>query len=496
MVTVRKALFPAGLLATAGFACGVQAQGVPAVPAAPPVPGGVPAAAAAAEPAPGFFGKMCLRLDACKRKIADTPLGQLLQNAKKPLSALTGGIVPGGPPKPTDKEAAAPGVAGAAAAGKKDAAEAKKRAEDVKFLGTLDCRYYPDAAKALADALRTDPSECVRYEAALALSRSCCCSAVTVKALTSSVSGTDEDGNPAERSARVRCTAAVALDRCLACYTPPPEEPEEPKKEPKKGEGADKKQEDDTKGEEGEKGKTDADKDKSADPAKVLSTPPSAAQVKRARATLEAFQQLVNVSQEQIMPQVQPTPKSLFHLVQASATEPAPNTGVVMPAMMTQPAARQPAPTPVAAASARTAPAQMHPATPAPTFARTEPKAPPVVQTSAVAPPTMPSADAETVKGLSTKALQGGDMAGQHAAVRELVRYDWKKYPLVASTLLLGAKTAQFKDAVRVDCVRHLAAYKMTHREVLDGLSALAADPDQWVREEAAKALEALVSAR
>ena len=75
---------------------------------------------------------------------------------------------------------AKPGVAGAAAEGKKDAAEAKARQMDVRYLGTLDCRYYPAAAKGLSDALRTDPSECVRFEAAQALSRGCCCNKTTL----------------------------------------------------------------------------------------------------------------------------------------------------------------------------------------------------------------------------------------------------------------------------------------------------------------------------
>src|SRR5262249_29738452 len=92
------------------------------------------------------------------------------------------------------------------------------------FLGTVDCRYYPDAIVALTAALRTDGSECVRYEAALALSHGCCCNQKTIDALEASVSGTEKDGNPAERSVRVRCTAAIGLERCLSCYVPPPVE--------------------------------------------------------------------------------------------------------------------------------------------------------------------------------------------------------------------------------------------------------------------------------
>src|SRR5262249_58451020 len=88
------------------------------------------------------------------------------------------------------------GVAGAAAAAQKEALEAKARRDAVRFLGTLDCRYFPDAAPKLALALRGDSSECVRYEAALVLGRGCCCTELTVKALEASVSGTDVDNFP------------------------------------------------------------------------------------------------------------------------------------------------------------------------------------------------------------------------------------------------------------------------------------------------------------
>lgn len=503
MFTVRKAQFPAGLVAVAGLACGVHAQ-VPAVPAAPAVPGGVPAApaAAAAEPAPGFFGRMCQRLDACKRKIADTPLGQLLANAKKPLSALTGGVVPGGPPAPTDKEAAAPGVGGAAAAGKKDAAEAKKRVADVQFLGTLDCRYYPAAAQALADALRTDPSECVRFAAAVALNRACCCSAVTVKALMATVSGTDADGNPAERSARVRVTACSALERCLACYTPPAEDVPPPKTDPV--------------GEKvvplGENKTGDQVKKEKTEPAaKPLSVPPSKELVRRATETVESFRELMAVSYDQVRPQVQPPPKSLFHLVQASEVEPAtavvpaptalPTTTAARPALMPSMApsvAFRPAPPAQMKAAVEVTRPTAAVAGPLPAE-REQPKAAAVVPAGAVTPQfvTAPAdRTADLVKGLSTKVLQGGDVAGQHQAIRDLVKHDWKRHPLVASTLLLGAKTSQFNAAVRVDCLRHLAAYAVTHRDVIDGVAALAGDPDRWVREEAAKAAEVLTAAR
>ena len=67
-------------------------------------------------------------------------------------------------------------------------------------------------------ALRTDRNECVRWEAALALGRGCCCTKKTIEALTIVVSCSDRDGSPKETSHRVHAAAAAALDRCLSCY--------------------------------------------------------------------------------------------------------------------------------------------------------------------------------------------------------------------------------------------------------------------------------------
>ena len=161
----------------------------------------------------GFFGKLCAQCDACRRKLCMTPAGAMLNSMTQPLTMATGGIIPPFCPiVPSAADLAKPGVAGASDAIKKDALEAKMRRDKVRFLGTVDCRYYPDAIGALTAALRTDGSECVRYEAALALNRGCCCNQKTIDALEASVSGTDKDGNPAERSVRVRCTAATALE--------------------------------------------------------------------------------------------------------------------------------------------------------------------------------------------------------------------------------------------------------------------------------------------
>jgi hypothetical protein len=196
----------AGLMFLAADAGAVKAQigGTPAAPAgvapAGPAPGSAAVAASAAPAKLGFFQRACVAFDECKRKLCMTPAGALINNMTRPASAMTGGVIPQFCPlMPSEKDLLKPGVAGAAAIAQKEALEAKQRREAVRFLGTLDCRYFPDAAVALTAALRTDSSECVRWEAALVLGRGCCCTELTMKALDASVSGMEIDGNPAER---------------------------------------------------------------------------------------------------------------------------------------------------------------------------------------------------------------------------------------------------------------------------------------------------------
>jgi hypothetical protein len=142
----------------------------------------------------------------------------LINNGLKPVSALSGGIIgnccPPGIPGPA--ELAKPNSEGAAAKIKKDEAEAKARQAAVRYLGTVDCHWWPDAEAALIVALRADRNECVRYEAALALSRGCCCTKAVIAALTICVAGTEVDANPSENSERVRIQAEIALTQCLA----------------------------------------------------------------------------------------------------------------------------------------------------------------------------------------------------------------------------------------------------------------------------------------
>ena len=172
-----------------------------------------------------------------RRQAARTPLGQLRAKIREPFSKLTGGVIPPFAPKtPSVPELKDPGPVGAAAKAKLDRAGAEERIKAIKYLATLDCHYWPEAEEALIGALRADRNECVRYEAATALLNGCCCTCKVTVALSIAVSCSDADGNPTERSARVRAVAAHALDRCLssACCAPelPPLVPVDPDKKP------------------------------------------------------------------------------------------------------------------------------------------------------------------------------------------------------------------------------------------------------------------------
>src|SRR5205809_804381 len=109
--------------------------------------------------------------------------------------------VGGAPPLITaDLAKPADSAEGAAARIEADEAGAAARKAAIRKLATVDCHYWPEAQDALVNALRGDRNECVRYEAALALNTGCCCTKKVLAALTIVISGSDEDGNPAETS--------------------------------------------------------------------------------------------------------------------------------------------------------------------------------------------------------------------------------------------------------------------------------------------------------
>ncbi|MCA9260198.1 MAG: hypothetical protein KDA61_13395, partial [Planctomycetales bacterium] len=195
--------------------------------AAPPAPAGAPAA-------PGFFQRVGLALHRAHLRCQQSVAGKLVANMVKPVSRLTGGLIPacpdnefaaavelqaGGAPatgpggEPLPPPPPPPSVA-AAAKIKAEQAEAQLRRDAVAFLAGVDCRYYPEAEAALIASLRADRSECVRMEAAKSLLHCGCCTPAIIAALKICVEGSEADGNPAECSPRVRQIAARALIQC------------------------------------------------------------------------------------------------------------------------------------------------------------------------------------------------------------------------------------------------------------------------------------------
>jgi hypothetical protein len=236
--------YSAGLAILAGLTPGVWAQVTPApipTPTVPVAPAVVPAAPAA--PTNNLWSFLCLspqQKAACKAKLCASQFGQLLNNAMLPFGALTGGLIPPfcppfnpanlGPNPASPEEGAAAKIAASEAG-------AKARAAAVRYLGTVDCYYWPEAQDALITALRTDTNECVRLEAAWALMRGCCCTKEVIVALSETVNGGKRAGGPPEKSERVKDAAAAALSHCLSCYpvvplVPPSEALPEPKKPP------------------------------------------------------------------------------------------------------------------------------------------------------------------------------------------------------------------------------------------------------------------------
>jgi hypothetical protein len=224
-----------GLALSAGLTprLGAQIPGgaVPAAGGAAAAAGGAAGAAGGAAGAAGgatgmvggFLGQLMALNAACKDKLCASPLGALLTNSLAPVSALSGGLISSCcPTVPTDAAIAAAAQSsdaeGAAAAIKKDTAEAKARRAAARYLGTVDCHWWPEAQDGLIKLLRADKNECVRLEAALALGRGCCCTKPVILTLLIVIKGGEEDGNPSENSDRVKAAAAASLAHCLSCY--------------------------------------------------------------------------------------------------------------------------------------------------------------------------------------------------------------------------------------------------------------------------------------
>lgn len=198
--------------------------------------GAAPAAPAQASGIVGLVQMAAGAIKACKAKICACPLGQLIQNAAKPMNTMLGGLLcpPCCPPvNPDDLKKSSTSPLGACAKIMQEELEMPKRRKAIQCLARADCHWWPEAEAGLITGLRVDQNECVRLEAALALLNGCCCTKKIIEALTIVVTGSRKDGNPSENSDRVKAAALAALQRCLACYTedeePPPLEKPPPK---------------------------------------------------------------------------------------------------------------------------------------------------------------------------------------------------------------------------------------------------------------------------
>lgn len=215
----RKALWVGLVASVAGAATICWAQTPPAVPAAPAAPANLWS----------FLLPSPEQKLACKTAFCNSPIGKLLNGAGGPMSAMSGGLMGGRCEKNSIandlKKKPADDPDGLAARVKNDEEEAKARRASVRFLGTVDCNYWPEAIDILKTALRKDRNECVRFEAALALRNGCCCNNEIIDALKQSILGENKtDPNPVEKSERVRAVAAEALARCPMIADPKKDE--------------------------------------------------------------------------------------------------------------------------------------------------------------------------------------------------------------------------------------------------------------------------------
>src|SRR6266545_3612890 len=194
MLTRRNGAAVAVLIALLAAVVTAPAQ-QPAIPGAPPLPGGpVPPTAAATTPTAaagaaaaggggakniwGFFMKTPEQKAQCKAHFCSSRIGMFINNLLVPAGAATGGLLGpicpppgiggpgGGGVNPDDLKKSASSPEGAAARIKAEEAQAKAKVAAIEFLATVDCRYYPEAEAGLLAGLRAEKNECVRIAAA------------------------------------------------------------------------------------------------------------------------------------------------------------------------------------------------------------------------------------------------------------------------------------------------------------------------------------------
>jgi hypothetical protein len=118
-------------------------------------------------------------------------------------------------PSPFEHTAGALGLLDTAAKIQQSEDQANARRAAIQYLATVDWTRHPEAEKALLHALRCDPEEGVRLDAAMGLISQGFYTKATIAALTICLIGSDRDGNLPETSPRVKALARNVLAGCL-----------------------------------------------------------------------------------------------------------------------------------------------------------------------------------------------------------------------------------------------------------------------------------------
>jgi hypothetical protein len=95
--------------------------------------------------------------------------------------------------------------------------------------------------------------------------------------------------------------------------------------------------------------------------------------------------------------------------------------------------------------------------------------------------------DASMLKCLETL-RDAADPEVRYSAAKTLAACNWHEHPEAVSGLLYAARNDKHAN-MRVACIRSLAAMKASTPEVMTGLKPLTNDSDDWIRQEATRAL-------
>ena len=492
MMTWKQICF--GIATTAGLTTGVRAQ----IPGAAPVAGVPAAASAVAAPAAAppttlwsFLGISKPQLAACKAQICASPFGQLLNNMTAPVTALSGGLVPGFCPlTPSPADLAKQGAEGMAAKVKADEADAKARRAAVRYLGTVDCHYWPEVQDALVKALRADRNECVRWEAAMALGRGCCCTKETMIKLSVCVSGSESDGNPSETSERVKAAAALALENCLSKLAPPAVPPTEPFGPPRER-------------------ATPPRETPTAAAGQQNSLPVNYKLLEAMTANQVADQARVMLAKRQQKPDTMPTAtplrdRSLYGVLMAARQEAnrVPQAGEAGTSVVYSAPVAPVAGAKVALAQDSVAPAIEPPVAVAKLVpykteaqARTEGTPVPDLHASAISEFPDPGATAVTLDQIMAVLQRSSNVEQREWAADNLAQVDWHENVRVLQALVFAAQQDS-APSVRLASVRCLVRMGANTPSVTAACQVLRYDPDNRVRQEAALALLKLGSTK